>query len=213
MIREEWDFDRGFSQTFGYEYEPIPELPVFYTSSNVFLPHQDELPIQENYDYSGQGGGPSYFEYDTYGKLILKTFVRLDGMKTETTFDFDEEGILLKSHRKYINGLTGEFTYRFNGNRKLTERLFLRSDGVKGSEKYVYNNRMELIEAEYINFDTWLTGTIMFENDDQGRPVSGNYTGTPLNARLTFEYDNSKNPTRIHWEFEDGKTQTYFFTY
>lgn len=215
LSKEHWDFSGDWSQTFNYEYESYEApLPVYYTSSNVFITNTSKFRlVDEKYDYNESNGGPSYFEYDKTGKLIKKIFNRSDGLKTETSFEYSPNGILQKSFRKYSNGLTATFSYIFNGNRKLISRTFERSDGVVGKEIYSYDGKWNLIQAVYDNFDTWLTGTITFESDNNGFLTKGYFKGEKFDAEIFFENDEVGNIVKIHWVFSFGATQTYWFKY
>ncbi|MEE9441724.1 MAG: hypothetical protein V3V99_03555 [candidate division Zixibacteria bacterium] len=211
-----WKFGDDWSQTFKYEYEEyqMPEK-INYASANVFIAHPEKYRVKiENYDYNNEQGGPSHYEYETGGRLVKKTFVRSDGLKTETTFEYDDNGILLKSYRAYHDGKTGTFEYTYNGNRKLVERLFERSDGFEGSEHYEYDGKGLLTKANYKNFDTWLSGVITFTHDDQGDLKTGLFKGeNDFDADIEFNCDDNGNVIKIHWKFTFDQTQTYLFEY
>ncbi|UCD38009.1 MAG: hypothetical protein JSW54_00540 [Fidelibacterota bacterium] len=215
LHQEVWDFPGVWSQTFIYEYEQVA-TPMVYSgaSSNVFAANTGEYRVvSEHYDYGGTQGGPSTYEYDD-GRLVKKVFVRSDGLQTETTYEYDSAGILLKSYRTYSNGLNAVFTYEFNGNRKLVRRTYERSDGVTGGEEYVYNWKGNLQTAQYDNVDSWLTGTITFQYDDQGELSKGYFKGEDnFDAEITFESDAIGNITKIRWDFSFGSYQVYTFTY
>ncbi len=208
-----WSFEGGWSQTFTYQYEKIPEIT--YTTTNPFVTNNNRFRVSgEAYDYSGKMGGPSYYEYDQSGKLNRKHFVRTDGLETRTTYQYAPSGILVSSKRKYSDDATADFQYHFDEQRRFIGRSFAKSDGTTGSDSYTYNNRGELARAVYDNFDGWLTGNLKFEHDNLGTLTSGHYAGVNgLNADLSFDHDQYRNITRIHWEFSNGKTQTYEFQY
>jgi hypothetical protein len=209
---EIWTFSTGFSQTFTYSYTDT--WNIHYKSSNVFI--RDNYPwiiSEENYDYSGQGGGPSYYRYGNRGKLLEKVFVRSDGLKTGTDYHYLDKGLLEKSVRHYSDGKTGTFTYIYDNNCNLVERNFRRSDGFVGNEKYHYDTNGKLISGEWVNFDGWLTGLLEFRHDRYDRPVSASFTNTENKAHIKFEYDFPGNLTGIYWEFDSGATQTYKFVY
>lgn len=213
---EIWDFGGEWGQTFRYEYEEY-QMPqrINYTSANVFIANPDKYRVKiENYDYNNEQGGPSYYEYETGGKLVKKTFERSDGLKTETTFEYNDIGLLLKSYRAYHDGKTGTFEYVYNGNRKLIERLFKRSDGFEGSEYYEYDGKGLLKKALYKGFDTWLNGEITFTHDEQGNLITGFFKGeNDFDANIEFTCSDSGNVTKIHWKFTFDQTQTYQFEY
>jgi YD repeat-containing protein len=214
MTREYWAFNQGWNQNFIYEYEKVEVSTLkSYTSSNVFITNTKEFQlVSENYDYNGETGGPSTFEYDKNGKLVKKTFTRSDDFKTETTFEYDDNGFLTKSYRNYSDGRTAEFGYEFNWNRLMTRRIFQISDGTTGIENYTYDDKMNLSKAVYKNFDGWLTGTIMFDYDDE-LMTGGTFKGEKFDADITFDYDGNGNVKKIHWVFSFGDTQTYTFEY
>ena len=82
----------------------------------------------ENYDYSGESGGPSYYGYEKDGKLVAKRFVRSDGLVTETSFLYDARRRLTRSYRIYADGRHGVFRYAFDGAGRLVERTLLEAD-------------------------------------------------------------------------------------
>lgn len=213
IISEVWTFTSGFRQTYIYQYQD--NNCTQYRSSNIFIrPSCSWRITEENYDYSGQGGGPSYYKYGDSGSLDHKTFVRSDGMKTETDFFYAPGGLLERSVRHYSDGKRGTFTYIYNKNNQLTERDFERSDGFKGRERYSYDSAGRLIDGEYLNFDGWLTGKLKFTHDRYDRIISAVYEGEDgLTAEIEFEYDRDSNLIKINWRFSNGATQTYWFKY
>ena len=215
LNKEYWEFSNSWNQTFTYECKKF-EIPDHksYTSSNVFITNTYSYRLtKEDYNYSNQARGPSYYTYDNEGKLIEKVFERSDGFMTKTTFEYNDDGILTKSFRNYSNGLQATFSYEFNGNRRLTKRIYNRSDGISGAEYYEYNNKMQLSRAEYENFDNWLTGTITFSYESNGRLSSGYFQGKDFNSNISFQYDQIDNIIEIHWDLSFGGFQTYTFEY
>ncbi|MEZ5001068.1 MAG: hypothetical protein R2744_10670 [Bacteroidales bacterium] len=213
ILEERWSFSNGFTQDYLYDY--LDDGCTIYRSSNVFIVPSCRWRIrEENYDYSGQGGGPSYYIYGERGSLDHKTFVRSDGLKTETEFYYQDNGLLEKSIRKYSDGSTGTFRYNYDCNGKLVERNFLRSDGTEASEKYVYDINGRLINGEYFNFDGWLTGKLTFYHDRYDRIISARFKGEDgFSAEIEFSYNGDGNLETIKWHFSNGDTQTYFFKY
>jgi len=71
-----------------------------------------------------------------------------------------------------------------------------------------------LAHAVYKNFDSWLTGTITFNHDENDCLSAGHFKGeNGFDADITFENDDNGNVVRIHWELSSGDTQTYVFEY
>ncbi len=210
---EVWTFSSGFTQSFTYNY--LEKGCTAYRSSNALLRTTcSKVVRQEQYDYNGQGGGPSYYEYDSQNRLLKKTFVRSDGLKTVTGYTYLDNGLLKESVRQYNDGKTGTFTYTYDRYRQLTRRDFLRSDGFTGSETYTYDRNGKMITARYVNFDGWLTGDLAFSHDRYDRIISASFTGeNGISAGISFRYDEPGNLARIHWEFGNGTTQTYLFSY
>jgi hypothetical protein len=207
---EKW-ITPNWSQTFDWEYARLPES---YTISNVFIKENNRFQLaEENYSYNGETGGPSFFTYDNNGKLIQKTFVRSDSLKTITTYEYDKKGILQKSVRKYNNGSTTTFGYEYNKNRQLIRRNFNHSNGTKGSEHYFYSPDGTLQKAILQNFDNWLTGEIAFVSTKSGKLQKGTFKGEKFDAELNFEYDGFGNLIAITWNFSFGKSQIYQFCY
>lgn len=212
-LKEVWEFNSGFSQTFLYEY--IDTACIRFRSSNVFIPPSGSKVVQEeHYNYNDQGGGPSGYTYDENKRLLKKTFNRNDGLKTTTTYTYHENGLLKESVRHYNNGDTGTFTYIYDDFRQLIRRCFVKSDGKSGLEEYSYDQYGRLVSGSYLNFDGWLTGTLEFSHDRYDRLSSAKYKGeNGLHATIRFFYDADNTLIRIHWLFEDGTTQTYQFRY
>lgn len=213
LVEEFWDLAGQWNQTFNYEYEPRPQKTFGFSSPYVAMNAAFRVVI-ERYDYSNEGGGPSFYTYDDQGKLVEKVYERADGLKTTTSYDYDQEGNLKSSHRKYIGGLTADFDYEHDDARRLTKRACHRSDGATGHEQYFYDRLGRLERAVYENMDFWLNGEINFEYDGWGQIASGRFDSRDGNhADITFKTDADGNVLKMHWMFETGKTQTYFFEY
>jgi len=126
---EKWNFNGLWEQTFLYEYIERPEK--VFLASNPFIINNGFFQLEEEfYEYSDSGSGPSKYEYEK-GKLVKKTFIRSDGLTTETVYKYDDTGKLLTSLRKYSDGKTAEFIYIFDENNRMIKRLFTRSDSTK----------------------------------------------------------------------------------
>ena len=214
---EFWDFGPSYNQTFTYVYETVPsEQPRFFSSSNAFLPVQSDYRlIKENYSFTGMAGGPSFFTYSDSGKLILKSFERSDGVKTETHYLYKANGQLYKSYRMFAAGGSSIYFYETSPSGKLAKRSFIKADGTSGHEFYHYTPSGEMSSAEWNNFDAWLTGILNFSSED-GNLAKGHFKGTgekPFDADLTFDYDSTGNMKKISWVFSFGKSQVYEFDY
>jgi len=213
LLSETWRFGEQWSQTFSYEYETIPAT-VWSASNPLQMQNGRYRTKNENYDYNGQGGGPSSYRYDGAGKLVEKIFERADGLKTVTSFTFDQRGSLVSSHRQYSSGLTADFSYRYDPELRLVEKTFRRSDGATGHERYRYDRLGRLTAIDYRNMDFWLNGTITFDRDLRGRLSAGRFSSTGgQDAKLELATDARGNVTRVRWIFADGTTQTYTFVY
>ncbi len=213
LKQEVWQFFSGYTQNFVYEY-PDSDC-ILYRSSNIWVrPSCKSKIIREVYDYNGHGGGPSFYEYDEEGRLLKKTFVRADGLKTITEYFYLESGLLKSSVRRYNDGKTGTFSYKYDKHAQLVQRNFLGSDGEQSEEKYTYDRFERLIGGKYFNIDGWLTGTFLFEHDIYDRISSATFKGSDgMDANLTFEYNAGGDLTMVHWLFQNGTSQTYRFTY
>ena len=213
LASETWDFGGRWSQTFSYEYEPIPER-VFSAATPWQMANIRYRVAAEDYDYNGQGGGPSHYTYDAAGRLTRKVFERSDGLRTETTYVFDDRGNLVSSHRAYHDGRTADFTYTYDSALRLTGRSCRRSDGQTGAETYVYDDWGRLTGAVYRNMDFWLDGDLTFSHDPWGRLVTGRFAGRDgFDAGVNFVCDDDGNVVAVHWMFDQGATQTYRFEY
>jgi antitoxin component YwqK of YwqJK toxin-antitoxin module len=216
---EVWQFHSGWSQTFRYEYVRVIGDPRSFKTSSPFIPDMAGVRVAtEQYDWSGQGGGPSFYQYaEGTNRLLRKRFVRSDGLETVTRYLYGPSGELLRSFRSYADGRVGLFRYVYDGQLHLTSKEFFRSDGLKGLETFEYDGKGRLVAAEYLNMDGWLTGSISFAPDESGHPAEAAFTGTGdregLEAEIEFENNDTGQPTRIHWDFGEGRSQTYTFEY
>jgi hypothetical protein len=214
LASETWSLADGkWSQTFSYEYEPMPAR-AFSASSPLLMMNPAYRVVAESYDFNGQGGGPSHYTYDGSGRLLKKVFERADGLRTETSFVFDDSGNLVSTHRSYHDGRSADFLYSYDAALRLTGKTFKQSDGEQGFEKYTYDRLGRLVGATYQNMDFWLNGELSFNYDGWGRLDSGKFAGLDgYDAELNFETDEHGNVLRMHWNFSNGMTQTYSFEY
>jgi len=212
LMEEYWEFTGSYNQTFTFEYGTSPIIA--YTSSNVFITNPGEYKItNEDYNYNGETGGPSIYNYSVGGKLEKKLYMVDDKIKTTTTYNYDSTGILTSSLRIFNTGQKTLFKYEFDDRRDLISRIYLNNDSIIGSEHYEYKNGI-LISGNYENFDGWLTGSISFDHAEDGKLAKGFFKGkNGFDAIITFTYDNYNNIIKIYWEFSFGKSQTYTFTY
>ncbi len=214
LERAHWDFAGRWSQTFGYVWEPIPA--VCHAAANPLQQQNTRYRVvHEDYDWNnGENGGPSTYRYGPDGRLLEKVFSRADGLTTTTTYQYGDRGDLMSSHRSYHDGRSADFTYRHDEQGRLVEKTFIRSDGARGRELYRYDPQGLLSTMEYENMDFWLNGTVSLDYDAGGRPTGGTFRGRDgYDAALTLNTDDRGNVTKIHWDFDFGKTQTYLFTY
>lgn len=214
LLKEHWDFGGKWTQTFTNEYELISEkLPDFYSYSCPLINNtKDFIVSKEDYDWNGEGGGLSFYEYD--GNKLIQKIYKYDSLETITSYEYDNEGLLMKSFRSYSDGRKAEFSYHYNEMRQLVRRLFHGDNGFEGSESYEYNENGTLKLAKWDKYDTWITGTITFEYDANNMLKSGLFKGVNnMDADLSFVLDEIDNLIKIHWEFSFGKTQTYWFEY
>jgi len=214
LVSETWDLAGGkWSQTFTYHYEPAPGR-IFSASSPLMMMNPAYRVTGETYDFNSKGGGPSYYSYDDEGRLVNKVFERADGLRTETTYVFDDTGNLVSSHRSYHDGRTADFQYQYDDALRLTGKTFQQSTGDKGFEKYTYDRLGRLVGATYRNMDFWLNGELTFGYDSWGHLERGKFNGQDgHDAELDFKTDEHGNVLRMHWQFNNGMTQTYSFEY
>ena len=213
LISEFWDFTDRWTQTFTYEYETLNNAaPESYNYSSPFLnPTKSFIVKKENYDWNGEQGGPSIYEYDK-NKLVRKIY-KYDSLETITKYEYDNDGLLMKSFRHYSDGRKAEFSYHYNENTQLIRRLFHGANGFEGSESYEYNEKGKLNLAKLNKFDTWISGTMTFSYDKSGQLETGQFNAEKYNATLDFELDKNGNLNKILWNFSFGKTQSYWFEY
>lgn len=211
LIEEYWEIPDSYNQTFTFEYT---NLDIAYSSSNVFITNTSNYKIiGEEYDFNKEYGGPSLYYYSTGGKLEKKNFKVNDKIRTKTTYEYNPSGLLTQSLRIFNDGTKTLFKYKFNNDRKLSDRIYYQNDSIIGKEHYEYSNSL-LVKGDYLNFDTWLTGSLTFEHDSEGNLTQGFFNGEDgFDADIYFSYDDHFNITKIHWEFSFGKTQTSSFKY
>jgi len=213
LLRAHWDFNGRWSQTFTYDYAPYLSFTIGYSSPFTAMNPAFRV-NKEQYDFNGEGGGPSHYLYSPEGQLTEKAYVMADGLKTVTSYVYRENGDLKSSFRTYSTGLTASFSYAFDHRGRLVERLFERSDGKTGKELYGWDRYGRLTEATYHNMDFWLNGVMRFEYDGWGRLMHGAFKGKDgYNATLQFKTDMHGNVMEIHWAFSFNKTQSYRLGY
>lgn len=211
--KEVWQLLQGFQQVFRYEYLDRDCIP--WRSSNAFIQSSCRWRISaEEYDFNGENGGPSHYEYGEDGSLQKKTFTRKDGLQTITSYAYDTDGKLTGSRRLYNDGKTGNFSYRYDNEGRLVERVLRISAKISGTEHYHYDGSGKLVKAEWENFDNWLSGTLVFSHDRYDRIIGAEFSpGNPAEAHVEFSYNDHNLLEKIHWIFHGGHTQTYHFNY
>jgi len=214
LAREHWTVG-DWTQTFGFEYQRCDDAERRAISLNAFAkPSPHRVISKETYDFSGEGGGPSTFAYDDAGRLVAKTFVRSDGLSTQTDYLYECSGVVSHAYRRYSTGKAAVFTYAFDGNGMIVRRTWVASDGARGSETYERNEVGNPVRARFESMDGWLTGDLEFVSSEDGKLVSGTYRGDDgVTAELGFDYDDVADLRVIRWKFPSGKSQTYTFEY
>lgn len=214
LIKEYWDFNGSWNQTFIYEYRDAPPVRTAGGfSSNVFIHHHSGCRLQqEEYTYNNETGGPSYYYYNRNGQLTRKLFVRSDGLNTETVYLYGPGGVLEKSFRSYSNGMFALFSYAYSTSGRLLQRRFCRSDSLLGSESYTYDEQGRLLTAVYDKMDSWLNGSIAFTSNQRGLPETGAFSGRDgFDADIVFSYDDAGKLLGYRWSFSFGTFQEYRF--
>ncbi|MFC2137566.1 hypothetical protein ACFLTE_05270 [Bacteroidota bacterium] len=213
LIKEYWNFQGKWSQTFTYYYEQKNENKNYY--SNPLFSNLGKYQInKENYTFNNEIGGPSIYRYNDNGLLYSKEFIRSDSVTTNTYYEYDSKGKLIASQRYYSNGDIAKFTYDYDENNYLIFRSHYNNDTLHGIESYLYNSEGEIIKAYIKNFDNWLTGIISFNYNAFGEIEKGDFKGeNGFDAMISFKYNIEGFPIEIIWEFTFGKFQKYNFEY
>ncbi len=213
LEKEIWDFGGKWSQIFSYIYEKIGVRKRYY--SIPYLSGNSDYRIkEESYSFNDEVGGPSYYYYDEKGLLARKKFVRSDSLVTITDYEYDSRDRLIKSIRKYSDGKIGRFTYEYDEKNNLILRRLFHGDSLKSFEAYHYDSEGTLNEAYVKNLDNWLTGRIIFQAEERGRVVTGEFHGEDgFDADIIMDYDKQGNLVEIIWRFSFGKYQKYLFEY
>lgn len=213
LIKELWDFNGKWNQTFNYKYTQKNTTRHFY-SSPFFSNQGNYRIIKEAYNFNDETKGPSLYEYDENGRLQKKIFLRSDSLKTNTHYHYDNQNRLILSKRVYSDKKEAKFTYEYDDQNRLVKRNFYKADTLSGFEYYLYNAEGELSKAFFKNFDGWISGTIQFENDKFGNVTKGHFKGEDgFDALITFSYDEHLLVSEIRWQFSFGKFQNYTFMY
>lgn len=213
MTGEDWDFGGRWKQWFRYRYEATSEKAYYYSSPLLSNTGCCKI-VKEYYTYNQEVGGPSIYHYNDNGLLYKKEFIRSDGVSTITFYEYDRERRLVSSQRAYSDGKKARFTYQYNNNNELIRRNYYANDSLAGFEVYTYDPEGRLKEAEILNFDNWLSGSIAFDHDASGKPVSGRFSGSGgFDAGISISYNDAGMLCIIRWEFSFGKFQQYTFEY
>jgi hypothetical protein len=213
LVKEFWDFNGKWNQTFYYFYEKKNPVRNYYSSP--FLPNNGNFRIcAEEYTFNNESGGPSSYFYNDEGLLIKKEFKRSDGFFSKTNYEYDKDRKLRTSKRECSNGDRTIFTFKYDENNNLIAKYFYNADTLAGFESYLYNSEGELIKAYFKNSDNWLTGTISFESNLLGLVTHGKFKGQDgFDATIKFNYSSQSQLSEIKWDFSFGKFQQYFFKY
>jgi hypothetical protein len=213
LIKESWDFQSRWNQTFNYYYEKKDINKNYY--SNPLLTNKAEYRIcKENYTYNNEFGGPSLYYYNKEGLLHKKVFIRSDSITTTTFYEYDPERKLITSKRIYSDESIAVFDYIYDENDNLVLRRYNMGDTLTGFESYIYNSEGDLIKAYIRNFDNWLTGTINYNLNEMGEISAGKFKGeNGFDALISFNYNKKDLISEIIWEFSFGKFQQYTFEY
>mgnify|MGYP006282603433 CR=1 FL=1 len=213
LLNEHWDFNGGWWQSFEYVYEP--KKLISWANSNPLLEIPNGWRIEhEKYSYNDKLGGPSGFRYSQDGKLLEKTFVRNDGLKTNTTYSYDKNRLIRQSERVYASGERAVFDYKYNAYGQITEKSFKHSSGKEGREAFLYDANGRLVAARYDNMDTWLTGLLIFKHNLFDQIIKADFISDKgYTAEIKFSYTDDGLINKVLWEFSFGASQLYEFEY
>lgn len=212
MIEENWDFNGRFQQTFEYHYKSTKLLKHYY--SNPFVCRSPHYRVKhEDYTFNNEMNGPSLYLYKD-ALLVEKKFFRADSLITLTHYQYDQAGRLLSSKRQFTNGRQMLFTYSYNDQDRLCLRQCYENDSLIGFESYTYNDIGELTQAYLHQFDSWLTGHIIFSYDVFGHLKQGEFRSPQgFQAIINFKSSPKGLLTNIRWDFSFNKFQAYTFDY
>ncbi len=90
------------------------------------------------------------------------------------------------------------------------------TNGSSAEEQYVYNQAGRLISGTWKNFDSWLSGTLTFNQDAKGRLKKGFFKSEgkkKFAAEILFTHNSFYNLVKILWKLSFKGTQTYTFKY
>lgn len=213
LAQEVWDFHEGWKQTFTYEY--VPSACRLWTMPNPLITNTCACRVKgEEYSYNDTLGGPSTYEYAPDGRLVRKTFLRSDGLRSETVFTYDPERRLERSVRTGVDGRETIFLYEHDPAGRLVLRTGMTAGAVSSTEWYQYDDRGSLTRAVYQNVDGWLTGVLAFRSDARGRLTGGTFQGDGVvRATIGVVRDGEDRVQEMVWRFAGGTVQRYRFTY
>lgn len=210
LLTERWDFEEGWWQEFGYEYENVPSLHPPLTYESPYLKGNNAFRVaEETFDYDDVQKGSGIYSYDEAGILREKRFGSAGTSLTVTTYNFDDNNMLRTSSVAYFgfNSKPTEYVYEFDGNRRLIRRAFSRQDK-QGSERYSYDEKGRLKEAIFDNMNGRLSGTMLYHYNQDNHLVSGDFTGdSGYTANVTFTQNNAGLIEKVQWVFSFGKYQ------
>ena len=213
LVNENWDFNGNWSQIFKYVYVEKTRNIQYY-SSPYLSGESNYIICKEQYTFNNDIGGPSFYYYNTEGKLERKEFIRSDSLVTNTYYNYDHDGRLVSSERIYPDSSTVYFFYSYDERNKLIKRDFYIDESLHGFESYLYNSDGELIKAYLKNSDDWLNGFINFKSNGYGKVNIGEFTGEDgFDATIIFVYNEENLVYEINWNFSFNKFQKYSFEY
>lgn len=215
LVKEVWDFNKEWQQEFNYIYEMESDSGLInFTSPNPYVINPQKPIKREEYKYGDKISGPSFYKYDSNGKLIEKIYERSDGFKTNTFYIYSNNGILLRAFRRYSNGKNALFKFTYNENRRITKKDFFTNDHIYGSELYTYSLNNELEKAEFNNSDLWLSGIINFERIKNGTLLKATYKDKQgFDAEINITYNSQLLLQSVIWKFSNGDEQSYNYFY
>ncbi len=166
------------------------------------------------YKNSSGEKGATYFMYNSNNDLY-KGCWELDNKKRSSVNSYvhDEKGNLVTAFREFSDSLTSFELFEYDSfDRKISESFF-RTDSLSGSATYEYSNgKLQL--AILNNYKGWLNGKLEFIYNEKNKKSSTiiSNQGKPM-GNISYEYDNTGNLIREHWDFGGKWSQTFTYSY
>jgi len=171
--------------------------------------------VKHHYRNSGGEKGLTTYLYDHNGLMHRARWELLDGSRHSDNYHtFDVDGNLILKYREFSEGSTSSVVYEFDDDGNLVSETFSRSDGAAGKTTYEYGESGQLEKANCNLLNTWFTGSIVYDHDDQGRLAGASILQDDRQiGTIVYGHDEEGNLVKEHWDFGGVWDQTSTYEY